>query len=63
MLLPGTYLVDKDKKKGPPQYGPRDWVRPVGISVKALAKELIHNIVKACSYSGAREVKVSQNSP
>ena len=29
----GTYLVDKDKKKGLTQFGPSDWVRPDGIPV------------------------------
>lgn len=43
----GTYLVDKDKKKGLSQYGPSDWVRPDGIPVKALTKEQIDDIVKA----------------
>ena len=43
----GTYLVDKDKKKGLTQYGPSDWVRPDGIPVKALTKEQIADIVKA----------------
>ncbi len=43
----GTYLVDKDKKKGLTQFGPSDWVRPDGIPVKALTKEQIDDIVKA----------------
>ena len=43
----GTYLVDKDKKKGLSQFGPSDWVRPDGIPVKALTKEQIADIVKA----------------
>ena len=43
----GTYLVDKDKKKGLTQFGPSDWVRPDGIPVKALTKEQINDIVKA----------------
>ena len=43
----GTYLVDKDKKKGLSQFGPSDWVRPDGIPVKALTKEQIDDIVKA----------------
>ena len=43
----GTYLVDKDKKKGLSQYGPSDWVRPDGIPVKALTKEQIADIVRA----------------
>lgn len=43
----GTYLVDKDKKKGLSQYGPSDWVRPDGIRVKALTQEQIDDIVNA----------------
>ena len=43
----GTYLVDKDKKKGLSQFGPSDWVRPDGIPVKALTHEQIDDIVKA----------------
>ena len=43
----GTYLVDKDKKKGLSQFGPSDWVRPDGIPVKALTREQIQDIVKA----------------
>lgn len=43
----GTYLVDKDKKKGLTQFGPSDLVRPDGIPVKALTREQIADIVKA----------------
>lgn len=43
----GTYLIDKDKKKGLTQYGPSDWVRPDGVPVKALTTEQIDDIVKA----------------
>ncbi len=43
----GTYLVDKDKKKGLSQYGPSDGVRPDGIPVKALTREQIADIVKS----------------
>lgn len=49
----GTYLVDKDKKKGLTQYGPSDWVRPDGIPVKALTKEQIDDIVKAYGETAA----------
>ena len=43
----GTYLVDKDKKKGLAQFGPSDGVRPDGIPVKALTKDQIEDIIKA----------------
>ncbi len=49
----GTYLVDKDKKKGLAQFGPSDWVRPDGIPVKALAEEQIADIVKAYGETAA----------
>lgn len=49
----GTYLVDKDKKKGLVQFGPSDWVRPDGIPVKALTKEQIIDIVKAYGETAA----------
>ena len=43
----GTYLIDKDKKRGLCQYGPSDTTRPDGIPVKALTQEQIADIVKA----------------
>ena len=49
----GTYLVDKDKKKGLTQYGPSDWIRPDGIPVKALTQEQIDDIVKAYGETAA----------
>ena len=49
----GTYLVDKDKKKGLSQFGPSDWVRPDGISVKALTLDQIDDIVKAYGETAA----------
>lgn len=49
----GTYLVDKDKKKGLSQYGPSDWVRPDGIRVKALTQEQIDDIVNAYAETAA----------
>lgn len=43
----GTYLADKEKKKSLAQWGPSDGVRSDGVPVKALTKELIHEIVEA----------------
>lgn len=43
----GTYLVDKEKKRGLSQFGPSDWVRPDGIPVKALTQEQLEDIIKA----------------
>ncbi len=54
----GTYLVDKDKKKGLSQYGPSDWVRPDGIPVKALTREQISDIVKAYGETAALAKRV-----
>lgn len=49
----GTYLVDKDKKKGLAQFGPSDGVRPDGIPVKALTREQIADIVRAYGETAA----------
>ena len=49
----GTYLVDKDKKKGLSQFGPSDGVRPDGIPVKALTTEQIDDIVAAYGETAA----------
>lgn len=43
----GTYLTDKNKKKGLAQYGPSAGVRPDGLEVKELPIEMIADIVKA----------------
>lgn len=43
----GTYLTDKDKKKGMAQYGPSAGVRPDGLEVKELPVDMIADIVKA----------------
>lgn len=49
----GTYLIDKDRKQGLTQYGPSDWVRPDGISVKALTDEQIDDIVQSYGETAA----------
>lgn len=43
----GTYLTDKNKKQGLAQWGPSEGVRPDGLPVKELTKELISDIVAA----------------
>jgi 2,4-dienoyl-CoA reductase-like NADH-dependent reductase (Old Yellow Enzyme family)/thioredoxin reductase len=43
----GTYLTDKDKKRGLAQWGPSDGVRLDGMEVKALTQEMISDIVEA----------------
>lgn len=49
----GTYLTDKDKKRGLSQYGPSDGIRPDGVVVKALSPDQIGDIVKAYSDTAA----------
>ncbi len=43
----GTYLVDKDKKQSLSQWGVSQGVRPDGLEIKELTKELIQEIVEA----------------
>lgn len=43
----GTYLADKNKKASLAQWGPSETVRPDGVPVKELTKELIDDIVRA----------------
>ena len=43
----GTYLTDKDKKRGLAQWGPSVGVRPDGLEVKELTEEMIAEIVAA----------------
>ncbi len=49
----GTYLADKEKKRGLCQYGPSDCVRPDGIPVKGLTKDQIDDIVKTYGETAA----------
>ncbi|MZQ97545.1 MAG: FAD-dependent oxidoreductase [Acidaminobacter sp.] len=49
----GTYLTDKDKKKGLNQWGPSEGVRPDGLEVKALTEAMIAEIVEAYGTSAA----------
>lgn len=46
-MYAGTYMTDKSRQKSMHQWGPSDTVRPDGVEVKALTKELIHEIVEA----------------
>ena len=46
-MYAGTYMTDKTKQKNMHQWGPSDTVRPDGVPVKALTKELIDDIVVA----------------
>ena len=49
----GTYMADKDKKRGLCQYGPSDGVRPDGLPVKGLTKEQIQDIVRTYGETAA----------
>lgn len=43
----GTYLVDKDKKRGLSQWGVSPSVRPDGLEIKELTEEIIAEIVES----------------
>ena len=44
-MYAGTYMTDKTKQKSMNLWGPSDTVRPDGVEVKALTKEMIDDIV------------------
>lgn len=46
-MYAGTYMTDKSKQHSMNQWGPSDTVRPDGVPVKALTKEMIAEIVAA----------------
>lgn len=46
-MYAGTYMTDKSRQKDMHQWGPSDTVRPDGIAVKALTREMIADIVDA----------------
>jgi len=46
-MYAGTYMTDKSRQKSMNQWGPSDAVRPDGVPVKALTKEMIDEIVTA----------------
>ena len=46
-MYAGTYMTDKNKQKSMNQWGPSDTVRPDGVEVKALTKEMIVEIIAA----------------
>ncbi len=46
-MYTGTYMTDKSKQKSMNQWGPSDTVRPDGVEVRALTKEMIDEIVNA----------------
>ena len=46
-MYAGTYMTDKSRQKAMNQWGPSDTVRPDGVEVRALTKELIDEIIAA----------------
>lgn len=46
-MYAGTYMTDKGRQKSMHQWGPSDTVRPDGVEVRALTKEMIHDITAA----------------
>lgn len=46
-MYAGTYMTDKSRQKSMNQWGPSDTVRPDGVQVKALTREMISEIVAA----------------
>lgn len=46
-MYAGTYMTDKTKQKSMNQWGASDGVRPDGVEVKALTKEMIAEIVES----------------
>lgn len=49
-MYAGTYMTDKSKQKSMCQWGPSDTVRPDGVQVKALTKEMIDEIVASYAH-------------
>src|SRR5699024_5701311 len=52
-LYARTYMTDKNRQHSMNQWGPSDTVRPDGVPVKALTKELIREIVEAYGKTAA----------
>lgn len=46
-MYAGTYMTDKAKQHSMNQWGPSDTVRPDGVAVKALTKDMIDEIVES----------------
>ena len=46
-MYAGTYMTDKSRQKSMNRWGPSDTVRPDGVEVKALTKEMMDEIVAA----------------
>ena len=46
-MYAGTYMTDKGRQKSMNQWGPSDTIRPDGVEVKALTREMIDEIVSS----------------
>ena len=46
-MFAGTYMTDKTKQKTMKQWGPMDTVRPDGVEVQGMTKDMIDEIVKS----------------
>lgn len=46
-MYAGTYMTDKSRQHSMNQWGPSDTVRPDGVEVKALTKEMLQDIIEA----------------
>ena len=49
-MYAGTYMTDKNKQKSLHQWGPSDTVRPDGVQVQALTKEMIEEIIASYAH-------------
>lgn len=52
-MYAGTYMTDKGKQKSMNQWGPSDTVRPDGVEVKMLSREMIGDIVSSYGHVAA----------
>ena len=50
-MFAGTYMTDKSKQKSLHQWGPCDTVRPDGVQVKGMTREMIAEIVAAYGHA------------
>ena len=50
-MYSGTYMTDKSKRHGMAQWGPSACVRPDGVEVGALTKDMIAGIVAAYGHA------------
>ena len=61
-MYAGTYMTDKNRQKSMHQWGPSDTVRPDGVEVKALTKELIADMAVRWKIVAVLQSKYSKQS-